>query len=278
MFRNYLFSALFSIILFACDSSEGDVVAKYKDYELTGTELRGIIPTNISKEDSTKMADGYIENWLKEKVLMENSQNILSKDKLLLIDAKVENYKNELILNELEEEWLEKNPPKEPTDEELEEFYNQNPNIIPVNKTIVEYQFVNPSREDLNKCRDLLKKGTPEALKELSKLAEEKKYDNQLKKNQWVEWDDLVRITPLSEKSPQRLYLVKNKTFEIKSNGDIFLLKVLDYAKKGQGAPLSYAKKTLKNILLNKRKLNLLSQKKEDLYQKAIYENEIQRK
>ena len=66
--------------------------------------------------------------------------------------------------------------------------------------------------------------------------------------------------------------------FEIKNNNKIFLLKIIDYAEKGEAAPLSYSKKALKSILLNKRKLNLLSQKKEDLYQKAIYENEIQRK
>ncbi|MBV7440885.1 hypothetical protein KRX57_05585 [Weeksellaceae bacterium TAE3-ERU29] len=278
MSKKHIFFYLFLVFIFACNSMGENVVAKYKDYELTTTELIGVIPPEISKEDSARIADGYIKNWLKEKVLMENSQDILSNDKLLMIEAKVQDYKNELILNELEEEWLEENPPEEPTDEEVKAFYDKNPNIIPVNNTIVEYQFINSDKEDLYKSRELLKKNTPEALEELSKLAKEKKYTNQLKKNQWVEWDDLVSITPLSDNSPQSLYLVKNKMFEIKNKDKIFLLKVVDYAKKGEAAPLSYSKKALKSILLNKRKLNLLSQKKEDLYQKAIYENEIQRK
>ena len=276
--KKHLFLYLFFTFVFACNSMGDNVVAKYKDYELTKTELIGVIPPDISKEDSSRIAEGYIKNWLKEKVLMENSQDILSQDKLLSIETKVQDYKNELILNELEEEWLDKNPPQEPTDEEIETFYNKNPNIIPVNNTIVEYQFINSDKEDVYKSRDLLKKDTPEALEELSKLAKEKKYANQLKKNQWVEWDDLVNITPLSDSSLQRLYLVKDKIFEIKNKDKIFLLKVIDYAKEGEAAPLSYSKKALKSILLNKRKLNLLSQKKEDLYQKAIYENEIQRK
>lgn len=113
-----------------------------------------MIPVGVSSEDSAKLAQNYIDNWLKSKVLMESSEDILSKDQLLDIEVKVESYKNDLILNEIEEQWLAENPPKEPTDAEIEAFYKENPAIIPVRNTILEYQFISVNPDQVSEVKN----------------------------------------------------------------------------------------------------------------------------
>lgn len=272
---NFLIYIIFSVIIFSCKSEDKNIVAEYKDYSLTKTELRELIPVDISKEDSINLANEYIERWLKEKILLEKSNDIFNEDNKLEIETKVEDYKNDLIISSLEEQWLAESPPKEPTEKEIEEFYNENTDIIPVKNTVLEYIFINAPKKEIGKIRNLLRKNNLDSIK---KIVSKKNYLAQVEKDKWIKWSDLLKVLSLSSHTPERLYLRKNKTFEITKGNNIILLKVIDYAQQGQSAPLSYAKKTLKNILLNKRKLNLLSKKKEELYQKAIYNNEIKRK
>lgn len=270
---------IFTLLLASCKNSDSvDWVAKYKEYELPSSELKSVIPVGASLEDSIKLAQNYIDNWLKSKVLKENSEEILSKDQLLDIEVKVESYKNDLILNEIEEQWLSENPPKEPTDDEIEAFYKENSAIIPIKNTILEYQFISVPSEQVPQAKKLLRQGTPESIKSLKNLADEYKFTAQLDENQWIEWGDFCKLMQLPPDTPQSRFLQKNEIFQINQQTKVIVLKISNFATEGQSAPMSYAKRTLKNIILNKRKLNLLSQKKDELYQKAIYDKEIERK
>ncbi|QAR30506.1 hypothetical protein EQP59_03620 [Ornithobacterium rhinotracheale] len=271
---------LISTIFFtACKYSDsGEWVAKYKNYELPSSELKSVIPVGTSPEDSLKLAQNYIDNWLKSKILMESSESVLSKNQILDIEVKVESYKNDLILNEMEEQWLAENPPKEPTEEEIVAFYNENPAIIPVKNTILKYQFIAVNPDQVSEAKKYFRQENAEALQALKNLANETKSAAQLNDNEWIDWKDFLNLMQLPPDTPQGRFLQKNQVFEIPQQGKVIVLKIFNFATQGQAAPLGYAKRALKNIILNKRKLNLLSQKKEELYQKAIYDKEIERK
>ncbi|MRJ10927.1 hypothetical protein EDL98_07495 [Ornithobacterium rhinotracheale] len=280
MMRDLVKLLLISFVFFAsCKNSDsGEWVAKYKDYELPTSELKSVIPVGVSSEDSAKLAQNYIDNWLKSKVLMESSEDILSKDQLLDIEVKVESYKNDLILNEIEEQWLAENPPKEPTDAEIEAFYKENPAIIPVKNTILEYQFISVNPDQVSEVKKWMRQGSPEAMQSLKNLANENKFTAQLGDNEWIDWKDFLKLMQLPPDTPKSRFLQRDRVFEINQQAKVIVLKISNFATEGQSAPIGYAKRALKNIILNKRKLNLLSQKKEELYQKAIYDKEIERK
>ena len=61
----------------------------------------------------------------------------------------------------------------------------------------------------------------------------------------------------------------------MESESAVTLLRIINLKRKGSEAPYDFVKPTIKNLLLNKRKLNLLSDLQKELYKEAINNNQI---
>jgi hypothetical protein len=68
-------------------------------------------------------------------------------------------------------------------------------------------------------------------------------------------------------------YLKSNRFFEIEDSLDLYLVFVAEVRRRNKLAPMSHVRATLKQILLNKRKLEMMRQLDRDVLQEAVKEN-----
>ena len=79
----------------------------------------------------------------------------------------------------------------------------------------------------------------------------------------WVFERELMKQLPTTID----IKLTPNKFFEMEDSVYVYMLNVLDYRKIGEIEPLDFAQDKIKNLLLNKQKIEFIRQFEEELYQ-----------
>ena len=69
--------------------------------------------------------------------------------------------------------------------------------------------------------------------------------------------------------------IAANVDMVLEDSLSFYFLKINNHKKSGDVAPLAFETNNIKNIIVNKRKLNLLKKLKHDLYQQAISSNKV---
>lgn len=86
----------------ACNGSKGkeNAIATLGEHVLTASEVSSLMPKGLSNQDSVTFCNDYVQQWIKEKALIEESKNInLPPD----FEAKLEKYKSQLRIQALME-------------------------------------------------------------------------------------------------------------------------------------------------------------------------------
>ena len=91
----------------------------------------------------------------------------------------------------------------------------------------------------------------------------------------WILFDDLVKEVPIKFTDEKEFFRNVNH-IEVEDSLSYYFVFINDYRLKNDVAPLRFEKSNIKNIILNKRKLNLLNKVKSDLYQQALLDNDIE--
>ncbi len=267
--------------IFSCkfwEEKPENVVASYKNHSLTSQQIKAIVPNDISRDDSITLANKYIEEWLKDKIFFETVKDSLNENAQLEIEEKVEKYRNDLLLSSVEEHLYSQLKKDSVTKDEIEEYYEQNQPSFVANQDWVEYKYLMVPKDSVSEYRVLFHSDDLAKQSELKKRVKKYNYPNQLEDNIWIEFETLKTTVPFPNIANNAEFLRRTQNLTLKENEHIYLVKLLNYKGKGDTSPLPIVKGTIKNVLVNKRKLNLLSKYKNELYENALQNGDIEKK
>jgi hypothetical protein len=71
-------------------------------------------------------------------------------------------------------------------------------------------------------------------------------------------------------------YLKKSQFFELEDSLGVYLAKVIDVRKMNDIAPLSFVQPTIRQVLLNRRKLDFIRKLETEIIDEATKENEFE--
>mgnify|MGYP003337178244 CR=1 FL=1 len=87
-------------------------------------------------------------------------------------------------------------------------------------------------------------------------------------------WDDFLKQVPI-EIYDVAAFLKRQKKLEFEKDELLYLIRFLDVKLSGSASPLEFEKTRIVNLILNRRKRQLLDQMRLDLYTKAEAEKKI---
>ena len=92
----------------------------------------------------------------------------------------------------------------------------------------------------------------------------------------WINKDLFFsKFPPVSDRLKQNI--VKNNLFyKIKDSLELYLIKINDYKNKNDIAPFDFIKPTIKQVLINKKKLDFISKFEKELIEDALQKNEFE--
>jgi hypothetical protein len=278
MRKGILFILLAAFFGNACNKNQASdaIVAQVGEKTLTWAELEDVIPNNSSPEDSINLSETYIKDWVREQVVLRQAEENLS-DEQKNFDELIENYRKSLLTYSYEQELVRQKLDTNVNEEEIEKYYNDNIKNFELKDYIVKVKFcaLSSDSKDLKQMKKLFYSTESGDLVKWEALCIEKQAAYYFDEDRWMLWEDLVQKIPL-EIFDVESFLKKNKSIELERNGNTHFISFLDYQLSGSQSPLSFEREKIKDMIINKRKIELLTRMREDLYQQAMEKKEVE--
>ena len=257
------------------DSVTDEVVAQVGEKKLLQSDISRILPTNLEESDSVLMVDEYIKKWVKQELLIKKANENLTFEQKDLT-REIEEYRNSLIIYKYKNELMNQQMDTLVTEQQIEQYYNANQFNFQLNHNIVKAVFIKVPADIAN----------PKLLKELidddsadgvSKLREyciqyAKTFDSF--NDKWVNFE-LVKNNIPANITDEKQFLERNSKVEIKDSNYYYLVSILNYKLQNELAPLDYVEWNIKNLILNKRKIEFLKQVEENVYKEGVRQNKF---
>ena len=252
------------------------VIARVYDDYLYESDLKGVIPLGTAPEDSTLLARNFIDTWIRQKLLTRQAENNLPAEQLDFSNQ-LESYKNSLTIFEYEHELVNQKLDTIVSEEEIETYYTNNQKNFLLKENIVQMQYVKvPVRsKNVRQFKDLLYSGASEDKTRLSELAEKYAADYFLDEQDWLLFNDVLAQIPIKTYN-QEEYLKNHQNLEVQDSLYYYFVRFRDFRIKENISPLSFEKDRIRNIILNKRKMELINKMHQDVYDNALKKNDFE--
>lgn len=269
-------------IFISCDSlfkkKEDKIpVARVGETYLYKEDLKKLLLANMSKEDSTSLVNNYINNWAYRQLLLSKSKINLPEEKLEYFEQLVSNYRTDLYTGAYKEALVLKSHDTAITRSQLTEFYEREKENFKLKERIMQLRFVELPVQYLDK--DIIAK----KLKDF-KEADKRYLDSVSVQFRKVNFNDSIwvgvfrvmeEIAPLTVENQDK-YLKKSQFFELQDSLGVYLAKVNDILEINDIAPLTYIEPTIKQLLLNRRKLDYMKRLEVEVMDEAIKKKEFE--
>ncbi len=272
------------VSLFACDYIGRDAVppshdaaARAYDRYLSWDEVYAIVPDAASPEDSAVLAERYINDWLKEQVLLYTAEQRLPEEKKQF-ERELEAHRKALLTFAYENLFVQQRLDTVVRKSEIEAFYEQNQSIFSLNDYIVKVKFVVLDKDTprLKQFRKLFESNDPEDLVKLEQFCVNSGAAYYIDYESWMYFEDLLSRVPLEVYNIEA-FLKQNRQVEFEKSGKIYFVKFIDYKLKDAVSPLPLVAGSIKSMIINRRKKELLAKMRDELFISAYSSKDVEK-
>ncbi|MDN3677960.1 hypothetical protein QWY90_11635 [Flavobacterium paronense] len=247
-----------------------------KNY-LFKSDIATLVPVGTSKEDSLLLVRDFIDRWASQKLLIEAAEINLSDAKKKEYNTLIKQYKIDLYTRAYIEEVVKRTVDTVVNQEELKKYYEENKENFKTNGTLVRLRYINLSKN--NPRFGTIKSKFFDYSKKDKKFWET--YALQCKSfamndSVWVDMSQVYSKLPFITPDNRDEFIVSGKRIEKTDKNDVYLVKITNVIDKNQISPFEYSKPILKEVLLNKRKLELIKKFEKDITNDAIKNNDYE--
>lgn len=279
--RQSLYILCFSFFLFGCDffktTDDRQPVARVNDSFLFEEDIADVVPEGVSKEDSLVLVNAYINRWARQLLLMDGALLNLSEDKQSEFSKLVEQYKSDLFTKAYLEGLVKKNIDTVVDVSEAKVFYESNKESFKLNDVLLQFRYVslplNPVGLDTITKR--FKRFEAKDKRFLDSISVQfKSYS--LNDSLWVKYNQVAEKVAVVNQENKIELLKKSNFLQLKDSINLYLMQVNDVRLQNEYAPLEYVLPSIKQIVINKRKLELIKQLENDITKDAITNNKFE--
>lgn len=252
-------------------------VARVNNAYLYKDELSGIVTSGTTKQDSTERTEAYINSWIRKQLLIQEAGRKININEAE-VERKILDYRFSLIAYEYQSFYIKQHLDTAISSADIEKYYTGNIDNFILKQNIVQALFlkVPKTAPRTNKLKDLIFSRKDKDQKELKSycLSFSKAYH--LSDSTWMVFDELVKNSPLVEIPNKIQFLKANPYYETSDDSYLYFLKVAKYRISDNISPLEFVKDDIRNIILNKRKVELAKKLEDEVFNNAVSEKEFE--
>ena len=256
------------------NDEEGNV-ARFEDSYLSKNDFLKLMK-DYSEEDSLVKANYIVNNWAINQILLQRARLNLSDDKLNSINSLVEQYRDGLLSDSYLEALVNSSINLELDTLEIETLFSDNKKLFLLNQDIFKLVFIELPLDfsdtyDIRRRLKRFKENDKKFLDSVSYRYNRYSFDSK----SWISEKKLLNDFPFLTSYSFRS--LKNYNFyQFKDSLGLYLIKIVDSAKKGEISPIEYVAPTLEYMSLNKRKKELMLTIKSDILKDALLYNKLE--
>lgn len=269
--------SFFFIFLLSCSCNyykqehKPESIARVGINYLYKSDISKLVPTGTSKEDSLFLVRDFIDRWASQKLLIEAAERNIGDSKKREYNGLIKQYKIDLYTKAYIEDIVKSTVDTVVSQEELKTYYNYNKENFKTNGTLVRLRFINLSKD--NPRFGIIKSKFFDFNKKDKNFWET--YALQFKSfalndSVWVDMNEVYNKLPFVTPVTRDEVIVAGKKIEKTVQNDVYFVKITNVIDKNQISPFDYIKPTLKEVILNKRRLELIKKFEKDIIEDAI--------
>ena len=271
-----LCSTLFISCNYFKKETEEAAVARVNDTYLYEDDVNKLISEATSAEDSAMIISNYITRWATQQLLIDQAKINLSPNTLDEYNKLVQEYQNDLLTEAYKNVVVGKQLDSLISNEEYEEYYEANKENFKLNDVLVQMRYVQLSEnyDDLANVKEKFSR-----YNEKDKLALNTQdfqfVSSNFNDSVWIKKTALLKALPVLKANVEQV-LKKSNFTQLQDSLGVYLVKIENVLNLNDTAPLSYVQPSLEQIILNKRKLELIKKLETDITKDAIKTKKFQ--
>ena len=273
--KKYFIVILCSVGLTSCSffktTDDRTPVARVNDSYLYEEDIKVLVAEGVSKEDSTFIVNGFINRWATQLLLVDGADRNLSEEKQENFEKLINQYKKDLYTKAYLEALVKKSIDTVISDDEAQEVYEANKETFKLNEELVRFRYITIPNNAINEddIKDRFKRFNDDDKRYLDSISVQfKSYS--LNDSLWIQTSQIVnKISAVNSENKKEL-LKKSNFIQLKDSLDLYLVQIKDVLFQNDTAPLDYVKPTIEQIIINKRKLELIKKLEIDITKDAI--------
>ena len=272
---NTYFLTILSLLFFcSCNYLTQDAsiipIARVNDSYLYNEDIIDLISENTTKDDSTLIVNNFINRWATKQLLIDQSMINLSQEKQDFFNEMVSQYKTDLYTEAYKSSIISKQLDTVILKKEYEDYYNLNKRNFKLNDELLKVRYIQVDKNflDLKALEKKIKRYDSIDKKDLTNLSIKFKSFN-LNDSIWIKSNVLIGRLPVFKEENLKVLKKPNYT-QLQDSLGVYLIKIEATLKTNDIAPLSYVRPTIEQIILNKRKQDLLKKIQKDITIDAI--------
>jgi len=279
-FNNIILLVLLACIALctACNTAEVNddvVVAKVKEDKLYLNELLSINVPHDNKKDSIEFVESYVEQWVKSQLFLNKADEFLPKV-LNDVERQIKDYRKSLLTFTYERQLVSQNLDTEVTDDIVSNYYQTYKENFKLAESIIRPKYIVVEEDiiSLDSIKTWIRSNDIQSHEQFANAAISFG-SNYCIGEDWFSYDSFRNKMPDGIKAKGDL-LKKDKYVEHTEDGLVYILRTVEFGKKGETAPLDYKKQDIEKIIVNKRKTEYLKRIKDKIYNDAINNKEFE--
>lgn len=261
---------------FTIKNDTREKIARVNSEVLYKDEINNILPQGYSKKDSILLTTNFVNNWIKQQLLLSKAQLNLT-DESSRFEELVKKYREDLYINSYKEAVVLEYLNTEITEEDIDDFYTENKENFRLNEELLQLKFIKIGK-DVNNKKELVKLFKSTKKEDLDSLAQKELELKAFHLNDsvWVKYSDVISKIALLKDIDKKQLLKKDAFIEKEDSLSLYLVAVKQVLDRNEIAPESYISPTIRQMILHQRKLLLIRNIEETLIDDARQKEQIE--
>ena len=280
--HNKFYILLFLLTVTSCtfffkETDDRIKIARVNDSYLFYDDIKGLVSEETSKEDSILLVQNYINRWATQQLFMDGAMLNLSELQQESFNKLVTQYKNDLYTKAYVEALVKRNIDTTVTDIEAKAYYEENREAFRLNEELLQFRYIHIDENmiDFNNIEKQFKRFNEVDKRNLDSISIQfKSYS--LNDSIWIKAAQVIDKIPVITAENKNQLLKKSNFIQLKDSLGVYLMQINDVLMRTEIAPLEYVKPTIDQIVINKRKLELIKDLEKDITKDAIKNNQFE--
>ena len=266
--QTFLLLAFLMLAVSCFNGDDKQVIASVNEKDLLLTEVMKEMPE--ATEDSAFFVERYMNLWIRKQLMIYHAEINLSSD-LLDYEKQISEYRSSLLIYAYQQELINQNFDTSITNKEITDYYNQYREQFKLVKNIFRgrYIVVDKSAPKLKVLSKWYKSDKTANIENLTDYCQQFSKEYYLADSSWQYFATINNKLPefISE---EKYFLENTKGVWFEDQQYRYYIYIKDYKIKGSISPLALEREKIRNVLLNKNKIQYLKQLEDELYQNGL--------
>lgn len=261
---------------FSCSNTKDSnevLLAKTETQKLLKSDVLAKMPAGLSGDDSVDFIKNYVDTWLHYSLLFEKANDNIN-DSDSSIAKQVDLFRKDLVINKYEQVFLQQKLDTLIPQQEIDEYYAKHKNEFQIEETVVKpiiIVFPLDKKTEIAKIEKLFfaKNQDLDDLKDFC-------YQHCQKfsfADNWVDMATFRQELPLSQ---QKTKFTVGKGVKFKDSENMYFVKITEQVTNGTPMPLELAHDKIAKIILQSRKVELLKNMRNKVFQDATHKKQFE--